>query len=53
MIVKKYKESVSLLSQFWIKDDSKTIKNLIEETVAKTKDGRENWLVKNSYKYEP
>ena len=33
--LKKYKESVSLLSQPWIKDDSKTIKNLIEETIAK------------------
>jgi len=33
--IKKYKEEVSLLSQFWVKDDSKTIKNLIEEAVAK------------------
>ncbi len=33
--LKKYKESVSLLSQSWIKDDSKTIKNLVEDTVAK------------------
>src|SRR3989344_8336597 len=33
--LKKYKESVSLLSQPWVKDDSKTIKNLIEETVSK------------------
>jgi len=33
--VKKYKESISLLSQPWIKDDAKTIKNLIEDTVAK------------------
>lgn len=33
--LKKYKESVSLLSQLWIKDDTKTIKNLIEESIAK------------------
>jgi elongation factor Ts len=31
----KYKQEVSLLSQVWIKDDSKTIKDLVEETVAK------------------
>jgi len=31
----KYKAEVSLLSQAWIKDDSKTIKNLIEDTTAK------------------
>lgn len=33
--LKKYKESVSLLAQPWVKDDTKTIKMLIEETVAK------------------
>ena len=33
--LKKYKDEISLLSQAWIKDDSKTIKNLIEDTVAK------------------
>lgn len=33
--LKKYKEEVSLLSQPWIKDDSKTIKGLVEEAVAK------------------
>ena len=31
----KYKQEISLLSQPWIKDDSKTIKNIIEEAVAK------------------
>jgi elongation factor Ts len=31
----KYKQEVSLLSQIWIKDDSKTIRNLIEDTVGK------------------
>ena len=30
----KYKESVSLLSQPWIKDDAKTIKNLVEDVVS-------------------
>ena len=33
--LKKYKDEICLLSQTWIKDDSKTIKNLIEDTVAK------------------
>jgi len=33
--LKKYKEEVSLLSQVWIKDDTKTIKNLIEDAVGK------------------
>ncbi len=33
--LKKYKDEISLLSQTWIKDDSKTIKNLIEDAVAK------------------
>lgn len=47
--IKKYKESVSLLSQFWIKDDTKTIKNLIEDTVAKT---GENIEVKRFARYE-
>jgi elongation factor Ts len=31
----KYKAEVSLLSQSWIKDDEKTIKNIIEDTTAK------------------
>jgi elongation factor Ts len=33
--IKKYKSEISLLSQSWVKDDSKTIKNLIEDTVGK------------------
>ncbi len=33
--LKKYKEEVALLSQPWIKDDSKKIANLIEDAVAK------------------
>jgi elongation factor Ts len=44
----KYKEEVSLLSQPWIKDDSKTIKNLIEEAVAKI---GENVEVKKFVRY--
>jgi len=47
--LKKYKESVSLLSQPWVKDDSKTIKNLIEDTVAKV---GENIEVKGFTRYE-
>lgn len=33
--IKKYKESISLMSQPWVKDDSKTIKDLIEEYIGK------------------
>jgi elongation factor Ts len=31
----KYKAEVSLLSQPWVKDDAKTIKNIVEDTVGK------------------
>ena len=31
----KYKQEICLLSQLWIKDDSKTIKNLVEDVTAK------------------
>lgn len=47
--LKKYKEVNCLLNQLWIKDDSKTIKNLIEETVAKV---GENIEVKRFTRYE-
>lgn len=47
--LKKYKESVSLLSQPWVKDDTKTIKNLIEDTVAKI---GENVEVKRFSRFE-
>lgn len=47
--LKKYKESICLLSQPWIKDDSKTIKNLIEDTVAKV---GENIEIKRFARYE-
>ena len=45
----KYKAEVSLLSQTWIKDDTKTVKNLIEDTVAKV---GENIEVKKFARYE-
>ena len=47
--IKKYKESVSLLSQPWIKDDSKTVKNLIEDVVSKV---GENIEIKSFTRYE-
>lgn len=47
--LKKYKEEVSLLSQPWIKDDSKTIKDLIEESIAKI---GENIEIKKFTRYE-
>ncbi|OGZ71290.1 MAG: elongation factor Ts [Candidatus Staskawiczbacteria bacterium RIFCSPLOWO2_01_FULL_37_25b] len=45
----KYKQEVSLLSQAWIKDDSKTIKNLIEDAVSKI---GENIEIKRFARYE-
>jgi len=33
--LKKYKDEISLLSQPWVKDDTKTIKDIIEDTVSK------------------
>jgi len=33
--LRKYKEEISLLSQSWIKDEIKTIKNLIDEYINK------------------
>jgi elongation factor Ts len=47
--LKKYKDEISLLSQPWIKDDSKTVKNLIEDVVAKV---GENVEVKKFVRYE-
>jgi len=47
--LKKYKQSISLLSQPWIKDETKTIKDLIEETIAKV---GENILVKRFVRYQ-
>lgn len=45
----KYKEGICLLSQTWIKDDTKTVKNLIEDTVAKV---GENIEVKKFSRFE-
>lgn len=45
----KYKQEISLMSQPWIKDDTKTIKNLVEDTVAKV---GENIEVKRFARFE-
>lgn len=47
--LKKYKESVSLLNQPWVKDNTKTVQNLIEDTVAKV---GENIEVRRFTRYE-
>lgn len=47
--IKKYKDEICLLAQAWIKDDSKTIKNLIEDTVAKV---GENIEIKRFARFE-
>jgi elongation factor Ts len=47
--INKYKQEICLLSQPWIKDDTKTIKNLVEDTVAKV---GENIEIKRFARYE-
>jgi elongation factor Ts len=47
--INKYKQEIVLLLQPWIKDDTRTIKNLIEDTVAKV---GENIEVKRFARYE-
>lgn len=47
--LKKYKEEVSLLSQTWVKDDTKTIKDLADEYIAKL---GENIIIKRFIRYE-
>lgn len=47
--LKKYKEEISLLSQPWIKDETKTIKELIDEYIAKL---GENIVIKRFIRYE-
>jgi len=47
--LKNTKEEVSLFSQSWIKDETKTIKDLIEESIAKL---GENIIVKKFIRYE-
>lgn len=47
--LKKYKDEICLLNQAWIKDDSKTVENLIEDAVAKV---GENIEIKKFARYE-
>jgi len=47
--LKKYKEEISLSSQSWIKDETKTIKELINEYITKL---GENIIVKQFTRYE-
>jgi elongation factor Ts len=47
--LKKYKDNISLMSQTWIKDDTKTIKNLVEDAVGKI---GENIEVKKFARFE-
>lgn len=47
--LKKTKEEISLFSQPWIKDEAKTIKDLIEEYIAKL---GENIIVKKFIRYD-
>jgi len=47
--LKKYKEQVSLMSQSWIKDEEKTIKDLVDGYIVKI---GENIFVKRFIRYE-
>lgn len=47
--LKKYKEEVSLLSQAWVRDETKTIKGLVEECIAKL---GENIVIGKFIRYE-
>ena len=47
--INKYKGQVSLLSQTWVKDDSKTIKDLLSEYIAKL---GENIIIKSFSRFE-
>jgi len=47
--MEKYKKDNCLINQLWIKDENKTIQNLINEYIAKT---GENILVKRFARYE-
>lgn len=47
--LKKYKKETSLLSQSWVKDENKTIQNLINEYIAKF---GENIIIKKFIRYE-
>jgi elongation factor Ts len=47
--LKKYKEEISLLSQPWIKDETRVIKNLLDDFISKT---GENVVLRNFARYE-
>jgi len=47
--LKKYKEETSLLSQSWIRDEAKTIKELIDEYIVRF---GENIIIKRFVRYE-
>jgi len=47
--LKKYKEEISLISQPWIRDETRTIKDLIDEYIAKF---GENIVIKRFVRYE-
>lgn len=47
--LKKYKDEVSLMSQSWIKNDQKNIKDLVDEYITKT---GENIVVRKFARYE-
>jgi elongation factor Ts len=47
--LKKYKEKVSLMSQSWVKDETKTIRDLINDYIAKL---GENITIKRFARYE-
>jgi len=47
--LRKYKEKVSLVSQAWVKDETKTIKDLINDYIAKL---GENITIKKFARYE-
>lgn len=47
--LKKYKEEISLLTQPWIKDETKTVKDLIDEYIAKL---GENIIIKRFIRYK-
>ncbi|KKQ68268.1 MAG: elongation factor Ts [Candidatus Nealsonbacteria bacterium RIFCSPHIGHO2_01_FULL_38_55] len=47
--LKKYKEEVCLIHQIWVKDGAKTIKQMVDEYIAKI---RENIVVKRFARFE-
>ena len=47
--LKKYKEEISLMSQSWIRGETKTVKDLVDEYIAKL---GENIIIKRFVRYE-